>query len=144
MGIKNYTTQIKAEKTIMEIEMLLAKAGCSHIIKSYDCKGQPNAIGFKLIINNELVVFKLPMKLSNTLTALKKGNVPQRLINEEQAYRVGWRIIKDWVASQMALIEIELAKPQEVFLPYMYDENTNKTIYEKLEEKGSKFLLSSD
>jgi hypothetical protein len=29
---------------------------------------------------------------------------------EEQAYRVAWRNILDWVEAQMALLEIEMAK----------------------------------
>lgn len=38
--------------------------------------------------------------------------------NKEQARRIAWRIIKDWVAAQMALIEAEQASLAQVFLPY--------------------------
>ena len=34
----------------------------------------------------------------------------------EQAYRVAWRNILDWVEAQMALLEIGMAKMEEVFL----------------------------
>jgi hypothetical protein len=34
------------------------------------------------------------------------------------ARKVAWRIIKDWVAAQLALIEAEQATLAQVFLPY--------------------------
>ena len=59
----------------------------------------------------------------------------------EQARRVGWRIIKDWLEAQMALLELNMVKIQEVFLPYIIGID-GKTIYEKLESKGfSGYLL---
>jgi hypothetical protein len=143
MTIKNYTTQISAEKTIMELEKVLAKSGATHIIKQYDGDGNACSIGFKLLVNEDLVMFQLPMRLKNVLKILNKSNIPTRLKCNEQAYRVGWRIIKDWVLSQTALIEIELAKPEEIFLPYLYDEKTDLTLFQQVEKRGHKFLLSS-
>lgn len=55
----------------------------------------------------------------------------------EQAERVAWRILKDWVEAQMALLDIEMVKLQEIFLPYI--ELNGKTIYQALEQK--QFLL---
>lgn len=50
MAIKNYTTQISAEKTVMELEIALAKSGATHIIKQYDGDSNACALGFKLLI----------------------------------------------------------------------------------------------
>jgi rRNA maturation protein Rpf1 len=47
MGIKNWSTKITVEKTIMEIENILAKHGATHIFKMYDNKGTPTALAFK-------------------------------------------------------------------------------------------------
>ena len=59
---------------------------------------------------------------------------------EEQAYRVAWRNILDWVEAQMALLEIEMAKIEEIFLPYMVN-STGETFFERIEQRG--FLLEA-
>ena len=59
---------------------------------------------------------------------------------EEQAYRVAWRNILDWVEAQMALLEIEMAKIEEIFLPYMVN-SIGETFFERMEQRG--FLLES-
>jgi len=53
---------------------------------------------------------------------------------------VGWRIIKDWVHSQLSLFEMNYADAVEIFLPYAYDIKTNKTIYEKMLDNKLKVL----
>jgi hypothetical protein len=37
---------------------------------------------------------------------------------EMQAVRTTWRIVKDWVEAQMALVETQMVTTAEVFLPY--------------------------
>jgi hypothetical protein len=54
--------------------------------------------------------------------------------------RVAWRNILDWVQAQMALLEIGMAKIEEVFLPYMQDRE-GITFFERMEQRG--FLLDS-
>ena len=57
----------------------------------------------------------------------------------EQAHRVAWRIVKDWLDAQLTLLNIQMVKIEEIFLPYVYNEKLNMTVYEML-EKG-KFNL---
>lgn len=52
--------------------------------------------------------------------------------------RIAWRILKDWVEAQMALLDIEMVRFEEIFLPYIETDN-GQTIYERLEER--QFLL---
>ena len=52
---------------------------------------------------------------------------------EKQARRTAWRNIKDWLDAQMALIETEQVKLEEIFLPYMTD-GSGKTLYEYMKE----------
>jgi hypothetical protein len=47
----------------------------------------------------------------------------------EQAERVAWRIVKDWVDAQMAILESEMVQMDEIFLPYMLNQN-NMTLYQ--------------
>ena len=152
MGILNYTTKIPVEKTISEIEKMLAQAGAKKILKEYDSDTNIQSISFMIETNKGLIPIKLPMNGGAVLQVLKnqsgeyKGNsynrkrvVPQSQVNKEQAARVGWRIIKDWLEAQLALFFLQMVKIEEIFLPYMFDSNTGKTMFETLEKKG--FLL---
>jgi len=146
MALKNYTTSIAIEKTISEIEQILAKHGATHIFKMYDPHGKPRALAFKCNVQGNLVSFKLPMEEEKIQmvfkNAVNKGELPKRYWGDvEQASRTGWRIIKDWVDSQMALLEIHVVKFEEIFLPYMYNESLDKTLFQVLEER--KFNLSA-
>ena len=47
----------------------------------------------------------------------------------EQAERVAWRILKDWVEAQMAILESQMVEMDEIFLPYMIN-NSGQTLFE--------------
>jgi len=49
--------------------------------------------------------------------------------DREQAERVAWRIVKDWVEAQMAILESEMVQMDEIFLPYMVN-NNGQTFFE--------------
>lgn len=49
--------------------------------------------------------------------------------DREQAERVAWRIIKDWIEAQMAILESEMVTMDEIFLPYTLD-NKGNTLYQ--------------
>ncbi len=145
MALKNYTTQIKIEKTMGEIETILAINGATHIFKMYDDKGIPIAMAFKTIVNGQELAFKLPMEEEKILQVFKNqeraGKLPNRFNNIDQARRTGWRIIRDWTYAQMALLEINLVTLDEIFLPYMYNQKLDKTMYEIMQEKNFNLML---
>lgn len=141
MAILNYTTQIDFEKTIQEISKILVKHGATKISTDYK-DNIPVAVTFCLVLNGNMVGFALPANYSGVLKAMQKdGNVPRSLQTKEQALRVSWRIIKDWVASQMAIVEAQLAEMAEVFLPYAITKNGN-TLYKEIQENGMLMLSS--
>ena len=149
MGLKNYTTSIPVEKTIAEIEMILALHGVSDIWKQYD--GAGNITGVNFIVSTEFgkMPFRLPMNaqavsqvLKNQKEAGQLGSLPWKQAGDiNHARKVGWRILKDWIDSQMAIIDLELVKIEQVFLPYAYDPNTDSTLYDKLVERKFKGML---
>lgn len=47
----------------------------------------------------------------------------------EQAERIAWRNVKDWIAAQVALVETEQATMDELFLPKLVDRN-ERALYE--------------
>lgn len=154
MPLLNYTTSIDAEKTISEIEKMLAQSGAEKIMKDYDREGNVVAISFLI----ETMKGKLPVRLPANINAVmqvinqqtgeykktKYGQqrvIPIKYYNDKvQASRVTWRIIKDWVEAQLALYFLQMVKMEEIFLPYVYSDKFGKTMYELLEEKNFNIL----
>lgn len=129
----------------MEIEKILASHGATGIMKEYDDNGKVTALSFKAKVGEyqQEVGFRLPAKkramLNITTKLVNERKLPRSALNDEdRAMRIGWRIIKDWIDSQMALIEIDLCDIAELFLPYAYD--GEKTLYNLFEEKGFDLL----
>lgn len=134
MPLLNYTTSIKTEKTVSEIQAKLVKAGAKAILYDYDDNGNIVALSFKLIVNDTEAGFRLPTEWRPVLRILNDDpKVPVRLKTNEQALRVAWRIVKDWVEAQLAIIETKMVKTEQVFLPYMVMRNNN-TLYENIKE----------
>ena len=128
-NIKNYTTDVPAARSIAEIEKILADFGAKATIKEYNDDGKVYSLLFRI----EKDSFKLPANVSGVKELLFKGKAGQhrsdyKKAREEKAYRVAWRIIKDWIHAQLSLIASGQANPHEVFFPYMYD--GKKTLYQ--------------
>lgn len=81
---------------------------------------------------------KLPMDVNATLRKLEDSYIPGRFVTKPHAYRVAWRIIKDWVEAQMALLETEMVKMEQIILPYILTPS-GKTVYEIVAD--SQFML---
>ncbi|MCI8978571.1 MAG: hypothetical protein HFI99_16420 [Lachnospiraceae bacterium] len=141
MAILNYTTTVSAFKTAGEIEEILANHRAKSVMKNYE-NGAITGLSFLVDTGVQQIPVKLPVKVDECLKVLKKEKRenPRKQIKDtwEQAERVAWRILKDWVEAQMALLDIEMVRFEEIFLPYIETKN-GKTIYERLEEK--QFLL---
>jgi len=139
MAILNYTTSISCEKTIGEIMKCLVKHGATKIVTDYS-ENIPSAVTFCIKLNDNLVAFALPANYEGVLKAMQKDSkVPRRLLTKEQALRVSWRIVKDWVEAQMAIVEANLADLAEVFLPYAITK-TGTTLYKEIKNNGMKML----
>jgi hypothetical protein len=142
MPILNYTTKIDSYKTITEIQQILSKHGATKMIVDNDNIGNPIALTFCINWNGSMTAFALPCNFEGVLRAMKHNKkVPRSLCNEEQALRVGWRIVKDWVEAQMAIVEAQLSSLAEVFLPYAVTKSGN-TLFKLL--NNDKGLLLPD
>mgnify|MGYP001580177393 FL=1 len=69
------------------------------------------------------------------------NRVPRKMCTKEQALRVSWRIVKDWVVAQMAIVEAEMVDMAEVFLPYAITKN-GTTLYKEIQNNGMKLLTA--
>lgn len=140
MAILNYTTKIDSIKTIGEIQKTLVDHGAKKIVCDYDDDGVPTAVTFILMVHDQLVAYSLPANYSGVFRAMSKNKkVAKSLCTKEQAIRVSWRIVKDWIEAQMAIVEAEVAAMPEVFLPYMVTKNGN-TLFREIEDKGFKLI----
>lgn len=134
MPILNYTTTIATAKTVGEIQAILAKAGARAVSVDYDEGGEPSALTFLVPVQGQLISFRLPSRWRGVWAALRDdAGVPAKFKVEAQARRVAWRIVKDWTAAQMAIIEAGLAELTEVFLPYAVNPNTGQTLYQEFQ-----------
>lgn len=140
MAILNYSTTVEAYKTVAEIENILVKHGAKSIMKNYE---NEFIVGLSFLINNGVadIPIKLPVKTEECLKILeneKRKGAKNIKATKEQAEKVAWRILKDWIEAQMALLDIHMVKFEEIFLPYI-ETKGGKTVFERLEEK--QFLL---
>ena len=141
--IKNYTTDIPVERTIAEIQKLLAQNGARGIALEYDEQGAIKDVFFKIILNNKELPFRLPAKAERVYQALwgEKLEWEHTRYGEgwrAQAERIAWRICETWLEAQLTLINLEQAKIEEVFLPYLIMPN-DKNLFETMER--NQFLL---
>jgi hypothetical protein len=142
MSLKNYSTNIPTAKTIMEIEDILTKHRATDIWKHYDTNGNIIALNFAVNTDFGKMPFKLPVNVEAVRQILKsekkskKINLSKQQIEDVQtAQRIAWRIMKDWIDAQMALIDISMVKLEQVFLPYAFDFNKNQSLYDEVKER---------
>src|SRR3954467_8741366 len=137
------------ERIFAELQEALGSHGAKQISFDYGDDGKVHGVQFVIKVKDRFVPIKLPARVEKAQAVLKRqwdeGTISHKRGKEktygyEQAYRVAWRNILDWVQAQMALIEIEMTKLEEVFLPYMVAKS-GKTYFETLENR--QFQLES-
>ena len=130
MPLLNYTTRVAADRSISEIQKQLAKHGANEILAQYDDTGSVVALSFRMLIEDTPIAYRLPCDWRPVLAIIEKDKrVPRAKRTKEHALCVSWRIVKDWVEAQMAIIETRMVKTDQVFLPYAIMRN-GSTLYE--------------
>lgn len=130
--LKNYTTKVPAEQTAAEVVGILVRHGARSIQQEYD--DSQNVVGLSWMARTPYgeIPFRLPVDAQRCFKVMLK----QRLVRNDpqgmaQARMTAWRILKDWIGAQMALIQTEMVDLAEVLLPYaLVDSNT--TLYQRL------------
>jgi len=142
MPLLDYTTKVPVSRTIAQIQAKLVEHGARAVMMEYGDDGRIKALAFKINMPNGELPIRLPIDAAATQRVLRR-QWDERLIEskyttEEHAYRVAWRIIKDWVEAQVSLLETEMVRMEEIFLPYVITPG-GQTIYQVMAGKG--FLL---
>lgn len=144
MKLRNYTSTVPVSKSISDIEELLIKAGATTVSKFYDNDKRLAGFLFQMTVNLQPITFKLPSNPDAVakvmLGEIKRAHKGTKKRIMEQADRTAWRLLHDWVHVQVSMILLEQAKAMQIFLPYVWNESTNKTLFEHYEDTGFKQL----
>ncbi|MBA7633064.1 hypothetical protein ES703_40621 [subsurface metagenome] len=96
------------------------------------------ALSFRVLTPQGDIAIRLPIDPEAVLKVLTQqnrlGRVPRRYLTHAQAVRVAWRIVKDWVAAQMAILETEMVRMEQIFLPYVITQS-GRTLYETMVDR---------
>lgn len=130
MPLLNYTTTVPVTRTIAQVTEILAKSGARQVLTDYAPSGTPTGIAFAVDTPTGLRNYHLPVDVA-AITAVMKAdrNISPRFRTPEQAERVGWRITKDWLEAQLAIIATRMVTFDQVMLPYMSTGN-GSTVYD--------------
>lgn len=142
MSLLNYTTKIDPDKTAQEISKCLSMHGASAVLTEYDEKeGLVTAISFKIKINEQTMSFRLPSdwRPVQKILIIQKERNKRIDPSREQAVRTAWRVVKDWVEAQCALIETQMVTTAQVFLPYAVAKD-GRTLTEHIMENPNMLL----
>jgi hypothetical protein len=131
MPLANYTTTVSAQRTVAEIQEILAKHGAREILVNYSDDGVVESLAFIVLTPYGKMPIRLPVNPQAILKVLEKQRVPRSLQTHEQAVKIAWRILRDWIRAQMAILETEMVRMEQIFLPYMIAKD-NKTLYEAM------------
>jgi hypothetical protein len=147
MMLKNYTSSIPVERSVSMIEMMLAKRGANQILKTYDPKGNPVGVAFRMTVRGTELGFKLPSRVDSCRKILVESMSPRSRTKremvakvEQQSARTAWKILYDWTEAQMAMIDLAQVEMAEVFMPYMLV-NGETTVFQAFAERGFKAML---
>jgi hypothetical protein len=142
MALLNYTTNKNSEETIGEIQKMLSNHGVTAMMTEYDGKNV-SAVSFRMNINGEPRGYKLPCNWRAVFEVLKNDPAARRRgrVDEDRAIKVAWRVIKDWMEAQLALVAINMVTIPQIFLPYTIMKG-GKTLAEKIDE-DPRFLLGN-
>ena len=140
----NYTTKIPAEQTSAEIMSILVKKGATEILTHYGPGGMATGLKWRMETATGTLGFSLPINTDAVFEILTRDRVMKTnpAARMQQANRTAWRIIKEWILAQMALIETEMVTVEEVFLPYML--TGKQTLYQALSNGDLKMLPGAD
>ena len=131
-------------ETSAEIMSILVKKGATEILTHYGPGGMATGLKWRMETATGTLGFSLPINAEAVFEILTRDRVMKTnpAARMQQANRTAWRIIKEWILAQMALIETEMVTVEEVFLPYML--TGKQTLYQALSNGDLKMLPGAD
>jgi len=145
------TTRITASRTAAEVSEVLIRSGATQIATDYK-NARVSGLRWTMMVDGRDMLFNLPARVEPVFQLLKARSerraygrtyrlTPATLIElREKAERVAWRQLLRWTQAQLAMIEVGMAKAQEVFLPYWEPSGNGKTVFDIFEAQKFKVL----
>jgi hypothetical protein len=144
----NYTTTIPVHQTVTECQSILASAGASSVAVHFE-DGQPSGLSFTLKTPHGVRSFTLPVNIDGMRAVLIREAKPggsihalhvsraqmDKLTSAEHAAEVAWRVVKDWLEANLALIAAQMATLTEVMLPYLIVGDDDRTLWQAYRER---------
>lgn len=129
----NYTTKVPASRTLQEMQTALARAGARRVMVEFDAEGDAAGLAFTLHTPHGERLYSLPCDVDavlRILTATDPRLMKASKVKAEraQAERVAWRVLKDWLEAQLALVRTRMATLDQVMLPYVHIDQ-DRTLY---------------
>ena len=143
MNLKNYTTEVPADRSIGHIEKLLVSFGALNIMKEYNQEtNRCKAISFIIEVDGMKMPFRLPAETDKAFRWLrkKKPQTSEKTLRE-QSERIAWKLVHEWIHTQLSMIELEQAEKLQLLFPYLYDVEAQKTYYDRVKENGYRALI---
>jgi hypothetical protein len=129
--VLNYTTKVAASKSLSEMQTMLVKHGATRIAVDY-ADDAATGLTFSLPTPHGVRLFSLPVDvdaMQALLSTMKPSGLSQAVFwSRAHAERVAWRVMKDWLASQLTLVQTRMATLDQVMLPYLHVD-AERTLY---------------
>lgn len=141
------TTEIDPTRTAGEIVSELVAAGASSVNTDYK-NGVIAGLRWIMRVGGVEVLFDMPVRIEPVYKFFlerREGNkqwISQKDKDKlrEKAERVAWRQLLRWVQAQNAMIDTGMVQPGEVYLAYMVNPGTNRTLFEHMLDTQFKAL----
>lgn len=134
----NFSTRIPAKRTAQECLSLLAEAGADAVAAQYMAK-QPVGLSFRLTTPGGKRDFAMPINVDGVHKMLQRADLGSRSgpqwRSRDHALNVAWRVVKDWLEAQLAIIAAEVVTLDEVMLPYL-QVGDGRTLYQEFAASG--------
>lgn len=130
----NYRTEVPIQRTLNQVHDILVKGKARAVATEYDADGKPTALAFEVNTPFGYRNFVLPVNAGAVHQVLNRQRVDRRYQTMDHAHRVAWRILKDWIEAQLAIVATEMVTLDQVMLPYLRTEN-GATLYERYRDR---------
>lgn len=122
MPLKNYSTEIPVDKTVTDMQKVLARHGAKSITVEYD-NGEPAVVRFRYPTQFGELPFRVPVAVEPVWRYLvNKGQevgIDRRFRTKQQAARIAWRSGLDWLKLQLDFVDTGMVSFEQAMFGYL-------------------------
>ncbi len=139
------TTRLKntystSPRVLEDIQKMLVKHNARRVEFQYN-NGVPIGLTFSMMVQGQELYYSMPARIERVQAVLRqeaRTHTQRSAATYDKARQVAWANIRDFLASQLAMIRIGLVSLEEIMLPYMVVGENDKTLFQAMAER--KFL----